>query len=45
MDAEEQSGMGIQTVARSEKIVWTILAYEHEVHLECDDKGKVREWE
>mgnify|MGYP003283442709 CR=1 FL=1 len=45
MDAEEQSGMGVQTVARPEKTVWKILAYEHEVRLECDDKGKVRGWE
>ena len=33
--------MGVQAFAGSEETVWTILAHEYEVYLECDGKGKI----
>lgn len=44
MDAEKQHGMALSIDSRSKKAVQQIFAHKHEVHLECDDKGKVR-WE
>lgn len=33
--------MGVQAFAGSEETVWTVLAHEYEVYLECDGKGKM----
>lgn len=33
--------MGVQALAGSEETVWTVLAHEHKVYLECDSKGKI----
>ena len=41
MDAEEQSGMGVPSDAGPEETVQAVSAYEYEVYLECDGKGKV----
>lgn len=42
MDAKKQSRVGVQTAAGSEEAVQQVLAYEHEVYLECYSEGKVK---
>ena len=44
MDAEEQPGMGVSADAGPEEAVQAVSAYEYEVHLECDGKGKISRW-
>ena len=35
--------MGVQAFAGSEETVWTVLAHEYEVYLECDGKRKMNQ--
>ena len=35
--------MGVQAFAGSEETVWTVLAHEHEVYLERDGDGKIKD--